>query len=299
MDCVNHSGVTATAYCQSCGKALCPGCVRNAAGGQIFCQPCATAWQSYQQPFIASTPGAPNPSAAAVLGLIPGVGAMYNGQFFKGLIHVVIFAVLDSITHHYGIFGIFIAAWIMYQSFEAYHTAVARRDGHPLPDPLGLNELGSWLNLGGAGRPPYPTQPGAGGPAGGASPVNPSTFTPGPASQDPAGGVYQTPYQAPSAGQSQTAYQPYQPPYGTPYTPPATGYVDPAVPPVPPVPPLFWRRKEPIGAIILIGLGLLFLLGQMDVFSGRLFEYAWPVMLIGLGVWLIVRRIGDSQGGSK
>ena len=36
----------------------------------------------------------PNPAAAAVLGLIPGVGAMYNGQFIKGFIHVVIFAVL-------------------------------------------------------------------------------------------------------------------------------------------------------------------------------------------------------------
>ena len=31
MDCVNHSGVTATAFCQNCGKALCAGCVRNGA----------------------------------------------------------------------------------------------------------------------------------------------------------------------------------------------------------------------------------------------------------------------------
>ena len=55
-----------------------------------------------------------------MLGLIPGVGAMYNGQFFKGLIHVVIFAVLVSMAHISGIFGIFIPAWILYQSFEAY-----------------------------------------------------------------------------------------------------------------------------------------------------------------------------------
>ena len=96
MDCVNHTGVTATAYCQSCGKALCASCVRNAAGGQILCEPCWTAWHSYQQPFVAPPAGSPNPAAAAVLGLIPGVGAMYNGQFFKGLIHVVIFAVLVS-----------------------------------------------------------------------------------------------------------------------------------------------------------------------------------------------------------
>src|SRR5208283_596639 len=149
MDCVNHSGINAAAYCQSCGKALCAGCVRNAAGGQVLCEPCWTAWQTYQQPFVAPPAGAPNPSVAAVLGLIPGVGAMYNGQFVKGLVHVVIFAVLVSAAHVYGVFGLFIAGWIFYQVFEAYHTAKARRDGEPLPDPLGLNEVSNWFTPGG------------------------------------------------------------------------------------------------------------------------------------------------------
>jgi TM2 domain-containing membrane protein YozV len=287
MDCVNHSGTAATAYCQTCGKPLCQNCVCNMAGGQLFCETCAASWQAYQQPFAAPPPGAPNPTAAAVLGLIPGVGAMYNGQFFKGLIHVVIFAVLISITDHYPIFGLFIAAWILYQSFEAFHTARARRDGLPLPDPLGLNEVGNWLNLG--GKPQYPGQPGA---AGAAQP-GPGTGYPGPVGQGPVSGGYPPPY----AGQ-------YQPPYGqSPYQPypPAAGFADPVMPPVPPppVPPLYWRRREPVGAIILIGLGVLFLLGQLDVFHGRLMEFAWPVLLIGLGVWLIARRLGDSQGGSK
>ena len=79
MDCVNHSGINATAYCQSCGKALCAGCVRNAAGGQVLCEPCLLAWQSYQQPFIPPPAGGPNPSSAAVLGLIPGFKG--NGIF--------------------------------------------------------------------------------------------------------------------------------------------------------------------------------------------------------------------------
>lgn len=283
MDCVNHTGVNATAYCQSCGKALCAGCVRNAAGGQILCEPCWMAWHSYQQPFANPNAGSPSPSAAAVLGLIPGVGAMYNGQFIKGLVHVVIFAVLVSAAHVYGIFGIFIAAWIVYQSFEAYHTAKARRDGLPLPDPLGLNEVGNWINPGARGQ--YPPPPGVG-PAG-QGPVG--TGEQGP---DPVATGYQTPYQ--QAPFQQTPYQqvPYQQtPFQSPYTPP--------VPPIPPVPPVGWRRKEPIGAIVLIGLGLLFLLGQLDIFSGRLLEFTWPVLLIGLGVWLIVRRLGDSQGGSK
>jgi hypothetical protein len=286
MDCVNHPGVNATAFCQSCGKALCTGCVRNAAGGQILCEPCWSAWHSYQQPFNAPPPGTPSPGTAAVLGLIPGVGAMYNGQFIKGLIHVVIFAVLVSAAHVYGIFGIFIAAWVIYQSFEAYHTAKARRDGAPLPDPLGLNDAGTWFNPG--GRAPYPGPPA--GPV-----VDPAN--PGSTAQNPAGSDYQTSYQQPPYQQV-----PYQATYQGPYTPPSSGYVDPAappVPPVPPVPPLHWRRKEPIGAIVLIGLGLLFLLGQLDLFSGRVMEFTWPLLLIGLGVWLVVRRLGESQGGQK
>jgi TM2 domain-containing membrane protein YozV len=296
MDCVNHSGVNATAFCQSCGKALCATCARNAPGGQILCEPCMAAWQSFQQPFVAPVAsGAPNPAAAAVLGLIPGVGAMYNGQFFKGLVHVVIFAVLISITDHYGIFGIFIAAWVLYQSFEAYHTAKARRDGEPLPDPLGLNELGSWLNLGGRqgnwgqpGAQPGPTPAGRG-------PVSPGPGGATPPGQGPPASGWQPPY----TGQA---------PYGAPYAPPASGFVDPSMPPVPPVPPVppippvppaFWGRREPIGAIVLIALGLLFLLGQLDLFNGRMFQLTWPVLLIGLGAWLIVRRSGYGQGGPK
>jgi len=262
MDCVNHSGITATAYCQNCGKALCANCVRSTAGGQLLCEPCATAWQSFQQPFIPPPPASgPNPSAAAVLGLIPGVGAMYNSQFVKGFIHVAIFAVLCALANFNEYFGFGIAAWIVYQSFEAFHTAKALRDGQPVPDPLGLNEVGNWLNPGARMR--NPGQPSAG--------------------QPPAGTAAEG-YQAPYAGQ-----------YQAPFPPPPSGFIDPAAPP----PPICWRRREPIGAIVLIALGVMFLLGQLDVFHGRFFEFAWPVLLIALGVWLFVRRMGDSQGGSK
>jgi TM2 domain-containing membrane protein YozV len=259
-------------------------------------------WQAYQQPFVPAVSGSPNPSAAAILGLIPGVGAMYNGQFFKGLIHVVIFAVLVSITEYHGIFGIFIGAWVLYQSFEAHHTAQAIRDGQPLPDPLGLNEVGNWLNLG--SRPQHPgVHPGghSGMPPAGQPPASSGTYTPPGAYQPPyTGGAYQPPYQSS-----------YQAPYATPasgFTPVAgtaePGNPDPTNPggvaPGPDiVQPLFWRRKEPIGAIVLIALGLLFLLGQLDIFHGRLIEFAWPLLLIGVGVWLVVRRIGESQGGPK
>jgi hypothetical protein len=197
-----------------------------------------------------------------MLGLIPGVGAMYNGQFVKGFVHVVVFAVLVSITSEFHspvdtFFGIFVAAWIFYQSFEAYYTAKAIRDGQPPPDPFGLNEVGNWLNLG--TRPRNSGQP--------------------------------------AAGQGTAGYQP--PPYQAPPSPP--GVADTAVPPATPQywRPLFWHRNEPVGAIVLIALGVLFLLGQLDVFRERFFGLTWPLLLIALGVWLIIRRFEDTKGGSK
>jgi hypothetical protein len=184
---------------------------------------------------------------------------------------------------------------VLYQSFEAYHTAVARRDGLPLPDPLGLNEVGNWLNLGGRGNY-YPGQ----------QPPPPAGAAPGapPTAGAATGGAYQAgytnPYQPPAAG----AYQP--PPYtpvsgfsGPGFTDPGIPPIPPPIPPVPPVPPLSWRRKEPIGAVILIGFGLLLLLHQMGYLAERVVHYLWPLIFIALGAWLIVRRVGDTQGGPQ
>jgi hypothetical protein len=71
---------------------------------------------------------------ALILGFIPGVGAIYNGQYAKGLIHVVVFGLLISlVTSGHGslepLFGILIAAWVFYMAFEAYHTARKKRYG--------------------------------------------------------------------------------------------------------------------------------------------------------------------------
>ncbi len=278
MDCVNHSGVNATAFCQQCGKPLCSTCVRTGAGGQLFCDPCWTTWRGTQPPIYAPPPpGSPNPGLAAFLGLIPGVGAMYNGQFIKGLVHLLIFAVLVSASHEFYGFGWLVFGWICYQVFEAYFTAKARRDGEPLPDPLGLNEIG---NLFTGAR----SQPSANAGATGQTQAG--------ADQQP----NQDANQAPGA----PAYQAAEPgPYGQP-TQSSSGPGFSPVPPVPPpLPPAQWRRREPIGAIVLIALGLLFLVGRLDLFSRRLFEFGWPVLLIGLGVWLIVRRMHDTRQNSQ
>ena len=177
MNCAQHPQTPATGFCQNCGKALCPLCTRGA-DGLLLCEPCllqrhpeaagfsgAAANPAYGAvPFTpvaggytpgytpvgvaagspggaAGSPGRPNPVLAGWLGLIPGVGAMYNGQFVKALLHVLIFIGLVGFAQHFNLAGILVAAWIIYQGFDAAQTAAARRDGLPLPDPFGLLDL--------------------------------------------------------------------------------------------------------------------------------------------------------------
>ncbi len=138
MNCANHRDVPAVAYCRTCGKPLCSSCARDV-HGVIYCEECLASHLSGVVPPPGSTAvppggerpsGLPRPGVAAVLGFIPGVGAMYNGEFAKGFVHVLIFATLIWMTDHIsGIFGLGIAAFILYMPIEAYQTARAQRAG--------------------------------------------------------------------------------------------------------------------------------------------------------------------------
>ena len=149
-------------FCQDCGKPLSQTTVRTVGTG-VFCEPCLTARVAETTPAAgyATVPlnsaippqpgisGEPSPALAALLGLIPGVGAMYNGQFAKGIVHLIIFAVLVSLSDNVnGIFGLFVAGWVFYMAFEAYHTALARRNGLPLPNAFGFNDIGERMGFG-------------------------------------------------------------------------------------------------------------------------------------------------------
>lgn len=80
-----------------------------------------------------------SPGLAFILGLIPGVGAIYNGQYAKGLIHVLVLGTLITLVGHSGgdtgpLFGLMTAAWFFYMAFEAYHTAKRRQLGQPVDE---------------------------------------------------------------------------------------------------------------------------------------------------------------------
>ena len=134
-------------YCRVCGKALQDGEV-IAAQGTIYCAehvPAAPPPPPQAEPGSPWT-GGPRPAAsdsspglAFILGLIPGVGAIYNSQYAKGLIHVVIFGLLISVLESgaggfEALFGMLLTAWIFYMAFEAFHTAKKRQRGEPVDE---------------------------------------------------------------------------------------------------------------------------------------------------------------------
>jgi hypothetical protein len=220
--------------------------------GAIYCEPCIAARlqgstagatvPGAAPPPPMSVPGAPNPVMAGILGFIPGVGAMYNGQFVKAFAHVLIFVMLIIAANNISeVFGVLIAFFVVYMAFEAYKTAEAKRHGLPAPDPLGLDKM-------------FGIQE----------------------SQVHSSGI-------PPVG-SAAAYPPISPQPQP--TPPLQ--VEPPPPP---------QDNTPIGAIVLIGLGVLFLLQNLGVLR---MHHLWPLFLIGIGLWLAYKRtVRPSIGGPQ
>jgi hypothetical protein len=55
--------------------------------------------------------------------------------------------------------------------------------------------------------------------------------------------------------------------------------------------------NAPLGAIILILIGALFLLDNMGIFHMRWVGRMWPLILIVIGLWMLFRRRGYPQQG--
>jgi hypothetical protein len=217
MNCAVHTDVPATGYCRQCGKPLCPACTHNVRGA-LFCEDCLAAKLSlpqtvaqaqpelhselnygphaqYQSASAPATSGA-HPGTALALGFVPGLGAVYNGEYIKALIHVIIFggiiALLSTdLPDSYDAFlGIALGCFYCYMPIDAYRVAKARRLGQPQPPDLMQSE-----------------------------------------------------------------------------------------------------GKRPIGAIALIGLGIVFLLANFGWLQKEWFSKTWPIVLIALGIWILLDRM--------
>jgi hypothetical protein len=217
MKCAVHSEVDAVGYCRNCGKAMCSACVRPVRD-VLYCEDCLatimgipgaapTATPEAGAAAGAAAPTAPaparsvsSPGIAFVLGLFPGLGAVYNGEYNKALIHIVVFAaMIVGLSSDIGdsadvVLSLLLSGFILYMAFDAMRVAKARNLGEATVDPLES-----------------------------------------------------------------------------------------------------WSKNRPVGPIILIVLGLLFLLNNFSWFPFYRIGRLWPLILIGVGVLMFRNRLGSRQ----
>ena len=163
MTTASENAKPVTAYCRSCGKPLTEDTVRMAQG-TVYCDEHLPQQSQPQAPAASPYTGSnlPNPKVspglAFLLGLIPGVGAIYNGQYAKGLVHVLILGMLisinssDTVGELGPLFGMLTAVFYFYMAFEAYHTARKRQAGEMVDEFSSLVQIKS----GGGGFPVLP-----------------------------------------------------------------------------------------------------------------------------------------------
>lgn len=136
MNCAYHSHNGATVNCNGCGKPLCPACDHRIKGFP-YCQDCIVLgvdllrshYQSSNSSYVKSQT---SPFAALVLSFIcPGLGAAYNGQTYKALIHFAISIGLFQLAILAGmpifVFGV-LGMWL-YSMVDAWKTARLIRSG--------------------------------------------------------------------------------------------------------------------------------------------------------------------------
>jgi TM2 domain-containing membrane protein YozV len=131
MNCVYHAEAPNVAFCIHCGQPLCNDCIRKVQGS-VYCEKCLgeIVGDKTTKKEIHDVAGH-NPGAAFALGLIPGVGAIYNGEFVKAAVHILIFGTLVSLADatDAALFSLAAAAFYFYMPFEAYYTAKKRMLG--------------------------------------------------------------------------------------------------------------------------------------------------------------------------
>jgi hypothetical protein len=215
MKCAVHSDVDAVGFCRNCGKAMCSTCVRPVRD-VLYCEDCLATVvgipsatpavaPNTAEPAMGSVPPPPfparrpsSPGVAFFLGLFPGLGAVYNGEYNKALIHIVVFAAIivglssDPSDGGAVTLSLLLAGFVFYMAFDAMRTAKARSLGEATADPLES-----------------------------------------------------------------------------------------------------WSKNRPVGPIILIALGALFLLNNFDWFPFHYIWRLWPLILIGVGILLFRNRLSD------
>jgi hypothetical protein len=136
MNCAYHNQNVAVVGCNGCGKSLCPACDHRIKGFP-FCQDCIVAGVELlrnhnNSAYVPLVKAQTSPFFATVLSFVcPGLGAAYNGQTGKALIHFAVTVGLFQMALLTGVpgfaFGV-VGMWL-YAAVDAWKTARLIRSG--------------------------------------------------------------------------------------------------------------------------------------------------------------------------
>lgn len=230
IPCPTCADSTVTAFCRDCGKGVCETCT-ELRDDVPYCRECTQhalpvslppsepecAQPSQSKPSAAAQPTptesaaeGPHPFLAGLLGFVPGLGAVYNGQYVKGVVHAAIFGMLIAISttaDHDAIPALMVPMvvfFVLYMPIEAVRTARAIRRGEEVKEMSGV--VGALFDAG---------------------------------------------------------------------------------------------NDSPVPGILLIALGVLFLLVTLGVLRVELIFKAWPLMIVGLGVWRLYASTRKREESSR
>lgn len=136
MYCIYHQKNPAVVQCNRCARPLCPACDHRIRGFP-FCQDCIVAGVELlrqQSPSEASrvVQRRSSPFVATLLSFVPGLGAAYNGQTSKAIVHFAIFASFFQMAVmtngvHFFVLGV-LGTWL-FAAVDACRTAQLMRAG--------------------------------------------------------------------------------------------------------------------------------------------------------------------------
>src|SRR5712672_113204 len=136
MYCSYHSKNPAVVQCNQCTRSLCPACDHRIRGFP-FCQDCIVAGVEMLRQQSQSTSAhvirrRSSPFVATLLSFVPGLGAAYNGQTSKAIVHFAIFASFFQMAVltqgvHFFVLGV-LGTWL-FAAVDACRTAQLMRAG--------------------------------------------------------------------------------------------------------------------------------------------------------------------------
>jgi len=125
MYCSYHTASTARVQCSSCSRGLCSACDHRIKG-YPYCQDCIVLGVEGLSRNHYAPRQRGSARFAALLALLPGMGAVYNRQNIKGIIHFVAIVGLFRLTGirvASGIFALGGLSFYVYSIVDAYRTA--------------------------------------------------------------------------------------------------------------------------------------------------------------------------------